>query len=343
LNQDLTSSLPNMSNSPSSSQSVHPSRTNTGTTISTAGADYSSSTLTSPPSAIPVTPSTLSVHTAHSDLTPASLPVRPILRDRAFSSATVIPADVGARPTPSPSPYPAASPTSGRARAATVTTSGNAPRRSVHRPCGIETRASKLMRVVSEVAARPNVDREWTVFSQRMENEGQLAPSASAGAGAGAMSLRRTGGRSLRQQISRQSMRSAATGPPTDMFPEIDDFASPQEVGQNPFESAFQVGETTGSSSEESLGNYDSDSSDDEDSGSTHSQTSDSGTSSRSRWKLPELPTIPVLWRNILKCAVAYFIASLFTFSPYLSRWITDVTSSGEKRPSPSGHMVATV
>ncbi|EIN11240.1 hypothetical protein PUNSTDRAFT_61905 [Punctularia strigosozonata HHB-11173 SS5] len=55
------------------------------------------------------------------------------------------------------------------------------------------------------------------------------------------------------------------------------------------------------------------------------------------------MPTIPLLWRNILKCAVAYFIGSLFTFSPYLSRFITDVTSSGEKRPSPSGHMVATV
>ncbi|CCM03886.1 uncharacterized protein FIBRA_06037 [Fibroporia radiculosa] len=51
------------------------------------------------------------------------------------------------------------------------------------------------------------------------------------------------------------------------------------------------------------------------------------------------------LHRNILKCAVAYFIASLFTFSPYLSGLISDMTNygSGESPPSPSGHMVATV
>jgi hypothetical protein len=59
-------------------------------------------------------------------------------------------------------------------------------------------------------------------------------------------------------------------------------------------------------------------------------------------WRFPH---IPVLYRNIVKCAVAYFIASLFTFSPYLSGFISDITSygSGERRPSPSGHLVATV
>lgn len=43
--------------------------------------------------------------------------------------------------------------------------------------------------------------------------------------------------------------------------------------------------------------------------------------------------------RNILKCSIAYFIASLFTFSPFLSRIIGDMDSS----PSSSGHMVATM
>lgn len=57
------------------------------------------------------------------------------------------------------------------------------------------------------------------------------------------------------------------------------------------------------------------------------------------------LPTIPLLYRNILKCSVAYFIGSLFTFSPYLSGFISDLTGNGpgERTPSPSGHMVATV
>ncbi|KAJ3851066.1 hypothetical protein EV368DRAFT_74800 [Lentinula lateritia] len=57
------------------------------------------------------------------------------------------------------------------------------------------------------------------------------------------------------------------------------------------------------------------------------------------------IPTVPVLYRNIFKCAVAYFIASLFTFNPYLSGFMSDLVSygSGERRPLPSGHMVATV
>ena len=50
--------------------------------------------------------------------------------------------------------------------------------------------------------------------------------------------------------------------------------------------------------------------------------------------------------RNVLKCAIAYFIASLFTFSPYLSRFISDLSSYGPNdptTPSPTGHMVATM
>ncbi|KAF8143351.1 hypothetical protein K438DRAFT_1876211 [Mycena galopus ATCC 62051] len=50
------------------------------------------------------------------------------------------------------------------------------------------------------------------------------------------------------------------------------------------------------------------------------------------------LPTVPLVYRNIIKCAIAYFIASLFTFSPDLTTY-----GDGERRPSPSGHMVATV
>jgi hypothetical protein len=57
------------------------------------------------------------------------------------------------------------------------------------------------------------------------------------------------------------------------------------------------------------------------------------------------LPSLPVLYRNILKCAIAYFIGSLFTFVPYLSGLLSDITSygPGDHSPYPSGHMVATV
>ncbi|PPQ71156.1 hypothetical protein CVT24_009837 [Panaeolus cyanescens] len=51
--------------------------------------------------------------------------------------------------------------------------------------------------------------------------------------------------------------------------------------------------------------------------------------------------------QNVLKCAIAYFVASLFTFTPTLSSLIGDITSNGHGgnggKPSPSGHMVATI
>ncbi|KIJ60068.1 hypothetical protein HYDPIDRAFT_99557 [Hydnomerulius pinastri MD-312] len=57
------------------------------------------------------------------------------------------------------------------------------------------------------------------------------------------------------------------------------------------------------------------------------------------------IPTIPVLWKNILKCSVAYFLASLFTFQPYLSQYFGDLVSygSGAGGPAPSAHMIATI
>ncbi|KAG7439468.1 uncharacterized protein BT62DRAFT_913494 [Guyanagaster necrorhizus] len=57
------------------------------------------------------------------------------------------------------------------------------------------------------------------------------------------------------------------------------------------------------------------------------------------------IPTIPLLYRNIFKCALAYVLASLFTYSPHLSGLISDLVTYGsnERRPLPSGHMVATV
>lgn len=63
------------------------------------------------------------------------------------------------------------------------------------------------------------------------------------------------------------------------------------------------------------------------------------------KWFFLGLPTLTVLQRNVLKCSLAYFFASLFTFVPYLSSFIADISSfgHGHGRPSPSAHMVATV
>ena len=63
-------------------------------------------------------------------------------------------------------------------------------------------------------------------------------------------------------------------------------------------------------------------------------------------WKRASyLPTLPTLYRNILKCSLAYFLGSLFTYYTPLSRFISELTQDGpgEKYPSAMGHMVATV
>ncbi|KAH9991812.1 Fusaric acid resistance protein-like-domain-containing protein [Russula vinacea] len=61
--------------------------------------------------------------------------------------------------------------------------------------------------------------------------------------------------------------------------------------------------------------------------------------------RLPHLPTLPPLYRNILKCSLAYFLGSLFTYYAPLSRFIAELTQDGpgEKYPSAMGHMVTTV
>ncbi|KAG8758649.1 hypothetical protein FRC14_007704 [Serendipita sp. 396] len=61
-------------------------------------------------------------------------------------------------------------------------------------------------------------------------------------------------------------------------------------------------------------------------------------------WK-DQVPTFSTLQRNLFKCAIAYFIASLFTFIPTLSNLLSYISTFGRQRnlPSPSAHMVATV
>ncbi|TBU24665.1 Fusaric acid resistance protein-like-domain-containing protein [Dichomitus squalens] len=83
----------------------------------------------------------------------------------------------------------------------------------------------------------------------------------------------------------------------------------------------------------------------DEDNSSTSTDADRNLGRSFSKWPFLKLPELSTTHRNILKCCIAYFLASLFTFSPYLSGFIADITGDnpGERTPSPSGHMVATV
>ncbi|KAF5337644.1 hypothetical protein D9758_013030 [Tetrapyrgos nigripes] len=189
--------------------------------------------------------------------------------------------------------------------------------------------------------------REWSVFSQLMENEGQLMSSR-------AGSFKRSGrghqghGRSISGEVTpRESV-----------------------VAEDSMENSYSSVDVQSPVAEEESfrNNFSYDYSSDFDSDSSHSSDSDSDsdatispiptpvragpqpppppTSQPPKWYSPKrLSNVPVLYRNIFKCALAYFIASLFTFSPYLSGFISDLVSRGKGggRPLPSGHMVATV
>ena len=63
------------------------------------------------------------------------------------------------------------------------------------------------------------------------------------------------------------------------------------------------------------------------------------------KWLSFTLPTLTVLQRNVLKCGLAYFFASLFTLVPYLASFISDISSfgHGHGKPSPSAHLISTV
>ncbi|KAF9049707.1 Fusaric acid resistance protein-like-domain-containing protein [Panaeolus papilionaceus] len=62
--------------------------------------------------------------------------------------------------------------------------------------------------------------------------------------------------------------------------------------------------------------------------------------------RITHLFSFSLITRNTLKCSIAYFIASLFTFSPLLSQLVSDWMPYGPSDPTtplPIGHMIATI
>ncbi|KAJ3971160.1 hypothetical protein EV361DRAFT_239231 [Lentinula raphanica] len=184
----------------------------------------------------------------------------------------------------------------------------------------VRKRNSAILRLNSGT----HTPREWTVFGQLMENEGQLTPQSA----------------TFRRPSKAHSTR-VSSGNVTPRGSMVDSYASIDV--QSPVIEEDLFARRTPEDSD-----LDSDSESSSDSDDSHSRTSTvQEPESLSKWYSlhARLPTISVLHRNIFKCAVAYFIASLFTFNPYLSGFMSDLVSygPGERRPLPSGHMVATV
>ncbi|KAG9316913.1 Fusaric acid resistance protein-like-domain-containing protein [Chiua virens] len=161
---------------------------------------------------------------------------------------------------------------------------------------------------------------QWTVFGQLMENEGQMPAT---GWVLSDHTVRRSQGPSL--------VQSPVEEPSGDVFA-----ARFRAQSHAPAAASTDV-----YSDHDTL---DEDVSSDE-SEETETPTMPTRVSHAARWIPSRVPAIPLLWKNMLKCSVAYFIASLFTFHPSLARFFGDLTSygSGGGSPYPSAHLIATI
>lgn len=173
-------------------------------------------------------------------------------------------------------------------------------------------------------ARAPIPERQWTLFGQVMVNEQR-----------GSYPRRNT--RVPSEFLSQEGL--GGNFPPTTVF----------DGGASGAQSPAQEHPAAADASDDITISTDNDSDDCEDSDDSGVARSSHQQEETSRWYSPKsipLPTITNVHRNVFKCVVAYFIASLFTFSPIFASWISDITTDnepGKSSPSPSGHMVATV
>lgn len=161
--------------------------------------------------------------------------------------------------------------------------------------------------------------REWTLFGQLMEDEGQIRPIT---------------GSKIRRRNGHGSVGTSFLATDQDPFlvSSVRSTRSPLSADPDPVQLDSDLDEYASDNT------YDSDDT-------SLPPPGESESHHRLCCASFQIPTLSRLQKNVLKCGLAYFIASLFTFVPYLSSFLADVTTNGkwERGPSPSGHMVATV
>ncbi|KAF6761178.1 hypothetical protein DFP72DRAFT_880344 [Ephemerocybe angulata] len=210
---------------------------------------------------------------------------------------------------------------------------------------------------------RPATEHQWTLFGQLMQTDGAHEGTASdrdsglsapSGGGARRLSMHRASLLRLGARNRSPGTRStnsnhnnnlnptllnspveenpASSRSPSPSRPLSDSWATSSGLDANRFR---RTGET----------DYNSEDSDDE----VEERKGDGEGYMRRKWRRLRslVPTMPVVYRNVLKGAIAYFVASLFTFEPHLSTLFSGLVSykndGEEKLPLPSGHMVATI
>jgi len=273
----------------------------------------------------------------------------------------------------------AASTTATATAAETAATSTAAIAIPVRRPSALQRVASSIRRLTTHTshpsgsrAAAEEGGEDWSVFGELMAHEGAalslsqsapLSPLSSSRSPSSSRARRSDAGEGVVPNM--QVLLSAPVGEPG--------YTSSIRRTQSPtsdyhFEDYFPLeAEEVGDEERAAEGNYhdgvsssdaglrrsrmrvDSDtellSSTSSYRGSSHKDRSLSRGKERSWQRLLHLPTLPTLYRNILKCSLAYFLGSLFTYYPPLAQFISELTqdSPGELYPSVMGHMVATV
>ena len=187
----------------------------------------------------------------------------------------------------------------------------------------------------------PKPEHQWILFGQLMENEGQLPSPSSMPA-----PTRKTPNTPRRdereERITSWSDSTAAQRDNGDPFLHM--HVAEENEPVESLDDMARLPRRTYSPIAEDGNNSDSGSDSDTADGLPSPISTDISERKASSF-IHHIPPIPVLYRNVLKCSIAYFIASLFTFSPHLSGFISDLTSHGPgpHTPFPSGHMVATM
>ena len=181
-------------------------------------------------------------------------------------------------------------------------------------------RSSPNVHYAASATPHSRHSEHWSLFGQLMENEGHLGITpvsiSNASSSAGDYFTR---GSSILSESAHSNLRTFAQNNPDESH-DVSPGRANLALHEVPIE-------------------YDSD-----DSSSISTLRRPPATGSWFSWRSQSWrPDISIVWRNVFKCAIAYFVASLFTFSPYLSRWISPVTSDSSTISSPSGHMVATM
>ncbi|KAI0267057.1 hypothetical protein BC834DRAFT_872327 [Gloeopeniophorella convolvens] len=204
----------------------------------------------------------------------------------------------------------------------------SSPYTETNHPRGL-SRTTTFQRVASELRRLTHAPdgQEWSVFSEVMAHEG-TTPSRAWGSEAGSIP-------SLSTRLNRTTY--------------LDGSPTHSPVSDPHLEEHFPShGDESMSESGSDTGRYGIN----ENSDTEPPPTSPAATIkqapryvSKTQSLMSRLPTLPTLYRNILKCSLAYFLGSLFTYYGPLSRFISELTQDGpgEKYPSATGHMVATV